>query len=558
MILREISFFLKKLFKDKPSEAKKLEIDLLIREPSDTFLMGDTEIKLNPLMDIDDPVPIPSVSEKPLDSLDPILETFDMTITNPLFDFDSEFTLNSDDPIFDIQNEESDESETETIIEELQIHSSQRIIMAGENIDNLTMEQYLTLTRGNQAPGVVKSDIDGNINFKIKSQFMRELREDAFTGNKKDDAHEHVERILDIVSLFNIPGVTHAAVMLRVFPITLTGAAKKWVDTLTPGTVDTWDLLRKAFIQRYCPLSKTAKQLEEIRNFKQEGDETLYQAWESTMNRQLLDAHGPIPGMTPAQALTAIQNMTDHSQKWHDGSCSKNISSNSNFDGIVAIISKLDNLGRDMKKLKENNQLPPKEQDPESFILPCSIGMLDFSNALADLGASISIMPFSMYKHPSDLRTEELHKPSLIDRGGPIAPTTVLGTDFVLKNHMVQLLRHNCQFHGFKDEDANEHLDKLISHQVNKLRSLAMTLDTQFKVLNINQDQKSIHPLSGNHTPSSDSIIASPSPSLTPLENSDFLLEEIDAFLSLDSIPPEIDNKKYLMRKEIFFCLKNY
>ncbi|GKD08253.1 hypothetical protein Tco_1187938, partial [Tanacetum coccineum] len=45
------------------------------------------------------------------------------------------------------------------------------------------------------------------------------------------------------------------------------------------------------------------------------------------------------------------------------------------------------------------NQLPPKEKDPGSFILPCSIGRLDFNNALADLGASISIMPFSMYKH---------------------------------------------------------------------------------------------------------------------------------------------------------------
>ncbi|GJT15690.1 zinc knuckle CX2CX4HX4C containing protein [Tanacetum coccineum] len=44
------------------------------------------------------------------------------------------------------------------------------------------------------------------------------------------------------------------------------------------------------------------------------------------------------------------------------------------------------------------NQLPPKENDPGSFILPCSIERLDFNNALADLGASISIMPFSMFK----------------------------------------------------------------------------------------------------------------------------------------------------------------
>ncbi|GJT35448.1 hypothetical protein Tco_0925867 [Tanacetum coccineum] len=57
---------------------------------------------------------------------------------------------------------------------------------------------------------------------------MRELREDTFSGNKNNDAHEHVERVLDIVSLFNIPGVSHDAVMLSVFPIPLIGTAKRW------------------------------------------------------------------------------------------------------------------------------------------------------------------------------------------------------------------------------------------------------------------------------------------------------------------------------------------
>nr|GEW27091.1 hypothetical protein [Tanacetum cinerariifolium] len=53
--------------------------------------------------------------------------------------------------------------------------------------------------------------------------------------------------------------------------------------------------------------------------------------------------------------------------------------------------------------------------------------------------------------------------------------------------------------------------------------------------------QKLIHPLSGSPTLSFDSIIASPSSSRTPLRNSDFLLEETNAFLALDSIPPGID-----------------
>ncbi|GJU51933.1 homeodomain-like protein [Tanacetum coccineum] len=39
-----------------------------------------------------------------------------------------------------------------------------------------------------------------------------------------------------------------------------------------------------------------------------------------------------------------------------------------------------------------------KEKDPGSFILPCAIGTTTLSNALAELGESISIMPFSLFK----------------------------------------------------------------------------------------------------------------------------------------------------------------
>ncbi|GJZ99900.1 hypothetical protein Tco_0672451 [Tanacetum coccineum] len=167
--------------------------------------------------------------------------------------------------------------------------------MGEGEIDNLTMEQYLALTRGNQAPGV-----------------------DTFSENKNDDAHEHVEQVLDIVTLFNILGVSHDAVMLRVFPITLTGAVKRW----------------------------TAKQLEKIRNFKQEEDETLYQAWER---------YNDLLYKCPTHDINSHQKtMADHSQKWHDGSFSRNKESSSNSKGIAAIVNKLENLGRDMKKLKEN------------------------------------------------------------------------------------------------------------------------------------------------------------------------------------------------------------
>ncbi|KAL5571985.1 hypothetical protein UlMin_021582 [Ulmus minor] len=44
------------------------------------------------------------------------------------------------------------------------------------------------------------------------------------------------------------------------------------------------------------------------------------------------------------------------------------------------------------------NKLPPKLQDPGSFTIPCSIGNQYFGKALCDLGASINLMPMSIFK----------------------------------------------------------------------------------------------------------------------------------------------------------------
>ncbi|GKE62170.1 hypothetical protein Tco_1512537 [Tanacetum coccineum] len=44
-----------------------------------------------------------------------------------------------------------------------------------------------------------------------------------------------------------------------------------------------------------------------------------------------------------------------------------------------------------------DNSIPRKEKDPGSFNLPCYINNVCFDNALADLGASVSVMPLSIY-----------------------------------------------------------------------------------------------------------------------------------------------------------------
>ena len=44
------------------------------------------------------------------------------------------------------------------------------------------------------------------------------------------------------------------------------------------------------------------------------------------------------------------------------------------------------------------NKLPQKLKDPGSFTIPCIIGDCSFDKVLCDLGASINLMPFSIFR----------------------------------------------------------------------------------------------------------------------------------------------------------------
>jgi len=44
------------------------------------------------------------------------------------------------------------------------------------------------------------------------------------------------------------------------------------------------------------------------------------------------------------------------------------------------------------------NQLPVKLKDPSSFSIACTIGNVSIDRALCDLGSSVSLMPYTMFK----------------------------------------------------------------------------------------------------------------------------------------------------------------
>nr|GEX08193.1 hypothetical protein [Tanacetum cinerariifolium] len=118
--------------------------------------------------------------------------------------------------------------------------------------------------------------------------------------------------------------------------------------------------------------------------------------------------------MTPAQALIAIHTMADHYQKWHDGSSSRNIDNINSSEGIASIVSKLDSLGWDMKKLKEN-------------VHAFQVGCQTCGGSHLDkeyLGASVNVIPTSVFQH---LKLSNLKKIDMLVEVVDMTKRTLIG-----------------------------------------------------------------------------------------------------------------------------------
>ncbi|GJU82872.1 reverse transcriptase domain-containing protein [Tanacetum coccineum] len=77
---------------------------------------------------------------------------------------------------------------------------------------------------------------------------------------------------------FAIKDTENEAVRLMMFPLSLTGEAKTWLDELNEGTIETWDELRTSFISRFFPPALFDRVLKEIRAFSQHENESLTDA----------------------------------------------------------------------------------------------------------------------------------------------------------------------------------------------------------------------------------------------------------------------------------------
>ncbi|GJX09091.1 hypothetical protein Tco_0198950 [Tanacetum coccineum] len=198
------------------------------------------------------------------------------------------------------------------------------------------------------------------------------------------------------------------------------------------------------------------------------------------------------------------------------------------------------------------NKLPEKLGDPSKFLIPCDFPGMGECLALADLGASINLMPLSVCKK---LSLSEL-TPTFVDfDADPRVPLILRRSFLKIGRALIDVYEGELTLCVSK-ESITFNLDQTLRYSANYNDMTANRID----VIDMACEEYSQEVLgfsdviaSGNPTPYYDPIISTSFPTLTPFGDSDFLLEEVNAFLALEDDPtsPEVDHSYYDSERDI-------
>ncbi|GKB23816.1 reverse transcriptase domain-containing protein [Tanacetum coccineum] len=143
--------------------------------------------------------------------------------------------------------------------------------------DNRTMAQMLQAPIEGYEDAIVVPPINAN-NFELKQPLINLVQSNKFTG--RQDPHNHLRFFNKVTSTFRHPEVPNTSIKLLLFPFSLDGEARDWLDKEPPRSILTWDDLVSKFINQFFPPSKTTYLRNKITNFFQEPNETFNEAWE--------------------------------------------------------------------------------------------------------------------------------------------------------------------------------------------------------------------------------------------------------------------------------------
>ncbi|GJZ96698.1 reverse transcriptase domain-containing protein, partial [Tanacetum coccineum] len=460
--------------------------------------------------------------------------------------------------------------------------------------DNRTMAQMLQAPIEGYEDAIVVPPINAN-NFELKQPLINLVQSNKFTG--RQDPHNHLRFFNKVTSTFRHPEVPNTSIKLLLFPFSLDGEARDWLDKEPPRSILTWDDLVSKFIKPNSSHIKKHLPRKQIHQFFQETNDTFNDVlWERFKG---LLRQCPHHGFSEQHQLNTFYNsLNSNDQDALDSAAGGNFLDKMPQEGLAIIESKSKvrysrsraNDSRDdilaskfmeifrnlhfelsfvdalihmpkfapmFKKMLNNKdklieltktplnencsavvlkKLPEKLGDPGRFLIPCDFSEFDSYLALADLGASINLMPLSIWKKLQlsgltetkmvlELADRTISKPTgvaenvFVKVGKFYFPADFVVLDFVADPRVPLILGRPFLRTAHALIDVYEGEITLRNDCIKQVLGFSIPLlTTIFFVL--------------------ESIVSTSSPTLTPFDESDFLVfEEADAFIAIDDEP---------------------
>nr|GEW36214.1 reverse transcriptase domain-containing protein [Tanacetum cinerariifolium] len=254
--------------------------------------------------------------------------------------------------------------------------------------DLRTMEELCQTTLNGRGGPIPPIAIQAK-NFGLKNDMIQQVQNSCqFHGLPGDYANKHLDKFLHVTQSIKVNGVIDDSLRLYLFPYSLTHHATAWFDRLPRNSITTFEQMAKMFLGKYFPLSMVTNLRNEITNFRQRLDKSLFKAWEryklsidrcpnhnmspvtqidtfynglTLRHRDTINvaAGGTFMKRRPEECYDLIENMTAHHNDW-DTSAQRSESSSSitsSYDlKIVALKAEMAEINKNMMKVLQINQ----------------------------------------------------------------------------------------------------------------------------------------------------------------------------------------------------------
>ncbi|XP_050115615.1 uncharacterized protein LOC126593561 [Malus sylvestris] len=229
------------------------------------------------------------------------------------FDGDFERTLRRKKKLQE-SNPPSPEPELEE--QEVKVEEKATAQVGGEEqgiaMDNRTLKELAASGLDNAAPLCIQYPMAAQgktEEFELKSSLLYHIPK--FHGLSMEDPNKHLKEFEVVCSSMTPVTVDGSILKMKAFPFSLMDKAKDWLYELAPGTVTSWESMKRAFLEKFFPTSRIILLRKKISGIQQ--SQGLL-----PLERQMLDASAgeALVDKTPRDAKTLIANRALNAQQY--------------------------------------------------------------------------------------------------------------------------------------------------------------------------------------------------------------------------------------------------